>query len=141
MDGLNSVNFITLLCGVFMVHCAKFAGRSISSCTRGNACICHDYIEDCDCSECKTERIRILKKKIENPWLDIEFAPETPGSVAIIYAPSEINSEGTVGEAFLADDFQWYWSGCDAQYHDPIAECNSPPTHWMPLPKPPSNNT
>lgn len=76
-------------------------------------------------------------KKIFGSWVDIESAPDKPGSVAIIYAPSDINETGTVGEAFLADDFQWYWSGCDAQYHDPIVDCNSAPTHWMPLPEPP----
>ncbi len=77
------------------------------------------------------------KKQIGDGWLDIESSPDLIGSVAIIYAPSAVYELGTVGEAFLADDGQWYWSGCDASYHDPIAECNSPPTHWMPLPSPP----
>jgi hypothetical protein len=73
-------------------------------------------------------------------WQPIETAPTKIGSVAIIYAPSEFNEIGTVGEAFLSDDGQWYWSGCDAAYHDPIAECNAPPTHWMPLPPPPNQS-
>lgn len=52
-----------------MVQCAKFAGKEISECTRGNACICHEYIDDCDCSDCKTERITTLKL-IKNDLLE-----------------------------------------------------------------------
>jgi len=38
--------------------CAKFFGRDISSCTRGNSCICHDYIEGCDCENCKAHALK-----------------------------------------------------------------------------------
>lgn len=79
------------------------------------------------------------QKAIGLGWQAIDCAPFVPGSVVLIYAPSSVGNDGTVGEAFLAEDSQWYWSGCDANYHDPIAECNAPPTHWMPLPKPPKH--
>ena len=41
-----------------MTICSKFVGRDISSCTRGNACICHDYIEGCDCENCKAHVLK-----------------------------------------------------------------------------------
>lgn len=72
------------------------------------------------------------------PWQPIETAPTEPHSTAIIYAPSD-TGEGNVGEAFLGKDGQWYWAGSEVGYHDPITDCNSPPTHWMPMPAKPKS--
>lgn len=77
-------------------------------------------------------------KKIGESWQPIETAPTEPHSTAIIYAPSD-TGEGNVGEAFLGKDGQWYWAGSEVGYHDPITDCNSPPTHWMPMPAKPKS--
>ena len=71
-------------------------------------------------------------------WQPIEAAPTNKGSRAILFAPSPFEGEkGTVGEAFLGKDGDWYWTGLEEGYHDPIYESNSPPTHWQPLPEEP----
>jgi hypothetical protein len=49
-----------------MTICAKFVGREVSSCTRGNACICHDFIEGCDCENCKASELDIVKNEMEH---------------------------------------------------------------------------
>lgn len=54
--------------------------------------------------------------------------------MALIYAPSDFNDQGTVGEAYLSGDGNWYWAGAEYGYHDPISESNNEPTHWMPMP-------
>ena len=70
-------------------------------------------------------------------WQPIETAPTEPGDRAIVYAPSIFHNFGTVGEAFIGNDGCWYWAGSTEGYHDNIADSNSDPTHWMPLPSQP----
>lgn len=44
-----------------MTICAKFVGREVSTCTRGDSCICHDFIEGCDCENCKAHELKSYK--------------------------------------------------------------------------------
>lgn len=71
-------------------------------------------------------------------WQPIETAPTNPPATAIIFAPSDLDDEGSVGEAFLGPDKEWYWAGSTPGYHDPISVCNNPPTYWMPMPDGPN---
>lgn len=82
--------------------------------------------------------LAVEKLTTKGGWLDFESAPTEKGSRAIVFAPSIFEGEkGTVGEAFVGRDGEWYWAGCDDEYHDPIPESNTPPTKWQPLPETP----
>lgn len=61
-------------------------------------------------------------------WQPIETAPKWPGYEALILFDGKRVFTGWKG-----DGGQWY---CD-QFADHLSEID-PPTHWMPLPEPPS---
>jgi len=79
----------------------------------------------------------------ERQWREIESAPKdgTPVIIAVT------GRETIVGEARwweVGDDSDWFWVGHGPgdYYGAPLSEVNfGSPTHWMPLPLPPSPET
>jgi hypothetical protein len=82
----------------------------------------------------------LLAERQSDRWLPIETAPKD-GSDIIVYNPS---GEGIVGEAYYSNDNGrggWWWAGTYEGEHmeEPMHIRNAWPTHWQPLPAPPSS--
>ena len=84
---------------------------------------------------------------MEQEWQPIETAPRD-GAEVLLYAPSRMTygkwsapspeprikyRDGFAPEPEW-DEFEPYWASWDGGFTD-----ESPPTHWMPLPEPPSS--
>lgn len=82
----------------------------------------------------------LLAERQRDRWMPIETAPED-GSDIIVYNPS---GEGIIGEAYYWNDNGrggWWWAGTYEGEHmeEPMHIRNAWPTHWQPLPAPPSS--
>lgn len=65
-------------------------------------------------------------------WKPIENAPVEDCFSCIVFA------EGFVGEASFHNidgEREWWWANTHGEYHADVI--SPPPSHWMPLPKPP----
>lgn len=77
-------------------------------------------------------------------WHPIETAPKD-GTVVLVFPPTWKGKGRTASVAKWDDDKyakkpRPYWSRDDA-LGQVTASRNTPPTHWMPMPPPPSNDT
>lgn len=73
-------------------------------------------------------------------WWPIVTCGATGQAEAVIVAVTCPDREPIVGEAWRAEDGEWWWAGtAPGEYHDdPISECNfGEVTHWMPMPDAP----
>ena len=67
----------------------------------------------------------------QNEWMRVEERLPEPGEDALLYFGGNGNTM-TVGGRYEVGD-GWY-SITDSEYY---TDCDTPPTHWMPLPAPP----
>lgn len=86
----------------------------------------------------------VSKLKAQVEWQPIETAPKD-GTAVIIAVPDRAHTDFIVGEAYFDPehygDGDWWWANTDyGDYHGgPVSEVNyNHPTHWRPLPAPPS---
>lgn len=80
-----------------------------------------------------------LRAAIDRAWQPIDTAPK---DVNVIIAVMAEGHETLVGEArFWSGAGDWWWGGTTPEdyFAGPISEINfGAPTHWMPLPPPPT---
>ena len=69
-------------------------------------------------------------------WQPIETAPKDGRGILICAGSGE---DRVVGEAEFSSDGAWWWANTVGENWDPIEETWGPPTHWMPLPDPPTD--
>lgn len=74
-------------------------------------------------------------------WRDIATFEKHGQANPVILCVTDADRPGIVGEAWRHEDGEWWWAGTAPgdYYDDPISQTNyGQPTHWMPLPPPPS---
>ena len=80
-----------------------------------------------------------LQKPVESEWISVEDVDKPKGGVNVILNIKDANSENLVTKGYYNAGFKtWHIRSINGDEQEDVRIF---PTHWMPLPQPPKNNS